>query len=56
MIIPVTSPNGKVIEWVLVELQGKIENLTEEQATEIGVLLSKDPVRPWIISLDRCNV
>ncbi|EFJ40322.1 hypothetical protein VOLCADRAFT_108201 [Volvox carteri f. nagariensis] len=43
MIVPVTCPSGKVIEWVLVELQGKIENLTEDQTSEIGVLLSKDP-------------
>ncbi|GFR51016.1 hypothetical protein Agub_g13343 [Astrephomene gubernaculifera] len=42
MIIPITCPEGKVVEWVLVELQGKIESLTEEQTTEIGMLLSKD--------------
>ncbi|GLC46605.1 hypothetical protein PLESTM_001896000 [Pleodorina starrii] len=35
-------PEGKVVDWVLVELQGKLENLTDEETSEIGVLLSKD--------------
>ncbi|GIL91204.1 hypothetical protein Vretimale_18861 [Volvox reticuliferus] len=43
MIIPIKCPGSNVIEWVLVELQGKIENLTEEQTSEIGVLISKEP-------------
>ncbi|PNW82508.1 hypothetical protein CHLRE_06g281750v5 [Chlamydomonas reinhardtii] len=43
MIVPIKTPESEVVEWVLVELQGKIEQLTPEQSIEIGMLLSNDP-------------
>jgi hypothetical protein len=41
MIVPVTSPSGELVEWGLVELQGKVEHregLEGEEALHIGTL------------------
>ncbi len=40
MLIPIESRDGKAQEWVLVELQGKVESLTSEEVSQIGVLLA----------------
>ncbi|PNH10246.1 Chromosome transmission fidelity protein 8 [Tetrabaena socialis] len=43
MIVPITSADGKATkDYVLVELQGRVESLTGEETKEIGVLLSAD--------------
>lgn len=40
MLIPIESRDGKAQEWVLVELQGRVESLTSEEVSQIGVLLA----------------
>ena len=38
MIVPILKPDGELLEWSMVEIQGRVESLTGEEISEIGTL------------------
>ncbi len=45
MLVPVVAPDGTLAEWAMVELQGKMESLTGEEISDIGMLRISPQVR-----------
>ena len=46
MIVPIMKPDGDLLEWSMVEIQGRLESLTGEEITEIGTLHVSPHVSP----------